>query len=74
MKFGVIPTPNHQAFKSTTTKRWLAKKVLLPLVEVIPFGGTGGPRYMRSFYMRFRVYAIEKWPFFWNLSSNLWES
>ncbi len=33
---------------------------------------TGGPRYMRSFYMRFRIYAIEKWSFFWNLSSNLW--
>jgi len=27
-------------------------------------GYTAGPRYMRSFYMRFRVYAIEKWPFF----------
>jgi len=25
---------------------------------------------MRSFYLRFRVYAIQKWPFFWNLSSN----
>jgi len=32
---------------------------------------TGGPRYMQSFYLRIRVYAIEKWPFFWNLSSNL---
>jgi len=32
---------------------------------------TGGPRYMRSFYLRIRVYAIEKWPFFWNISSNL---
>jgi hypothetical protein len=43
---------------------------------------TGGPRYMRSFYLRFRVYmsqafaeirhfhTIQKWPFFWNLSSN----
>jgi len=28
---------------------------------------------MRSFYLRFRVYAIRKWPFFWNLSSN-WQS
>jgi len=27
---------------------------------------------MRSFYLRFHVYAIEKLPFFWNLSSNLW--
>jgi len=25
---------------------------------------TGGPRYMRSFYLRIRVNAIEKWPFF----------
>jgi len=25
---------------------------------------------MRSFYLRFRVYAIQIWPFFWNLSSN----
>jgi len=33
---------------------------------------TGGPRYMRSFYLQFRIYAIQKWPFFWNLSSNLW--
>jgi len=32
---------------------------------------TGGPRYMRSFYLRFHVYAIEKLAFFWNLSSNL---
>jgi len=32
---------------------------------------TGRPRYMRSFYLRFRVYAIQKWPFFWNLSSNI---
>jgi len=30
---------------------------------------TGGPRYMRSFYLRFCVYAIEKWPFLYvNLS------
>jgi len=26
---------------------------------------------MQSLYQRIRVYAIEKWPFFWNLSSNL---
>jgi len=25
---------------------------------------TGGPHCMRSFYLRFCVYAIEKWPFF----------
>ncbi len=33
--------------------------------EIIVFydGSTGGPRYMRSFYLRFHVYAIEKWPF-----------
>jgi len=24
---------------------------------------TGGPRYMRSFYLRIRVYGIEKWSF-----------
>jgi len=35
------------------------------------FNNTVGPRYMRSFYLWFRVYLIEKWPFFWNLSSNL---
>ncbi len=35
---------------------------------------TSGPHYMRYFYMRIREYAIEKWPFFWNLSSNLQRS
>jgi len=35
---------------------------------------TGGPRYMRSFYLQFRVYAIQKWPFFWDPSSNLQSS
>jgi hypothetical protein len=44
-------------------------------VELIIFGFynyiTGGPRHMRSFYLGFCIYAIEKWPFFWNLSSNL---
>jgi len=34
-------------------------------------GSTGGPHYMRSFYLWFQVYAIQKWPFFWDLSSNL---
>jgi len=29
---------------------------------------------MRSFYLQFRVYAIRKWPFFWNLTSNLQSS
>ena len=29
---------------------------------------------MRSFYLRFCVCAIESWPFFWNLSSNLQSS
>jgi len=32
---------------------------------------TVGPRYMRSFYLQICIYSIEKWPFFWNLSSNL---
>ncbi len=27
------------------------------------FECTGSPRYMRVFYLRFRVYAIQKWPF-----------
>jgi len=36
----------------------------------LDFHSTGGPPYMRSFYLRFHVYAIQKWPFFWNLSSN----
>ncbi len=31
---------------------------------------TGGPRYMQTFYLQFRVHAIQKCPFFWNLSSN----
>ncbi len=35
---------------------------------------TGSPRYMRSFYLRFRAYAIENWPFLRNLSPNLWVS
>jgi len=26
---------------------------------------------MWSFYLQIRIYVIEKWPFFWNLSSNL---
>jgi len=32
---------------------------------------TRGPCYMWSFYLRIRIYAIEKRPFFWNLASNL---
>ncbi len=32
---------------------------------------TGGPHYMRSIYLQFCVYAIQKWPLFWNISSNL---
>jgi len=31
----------------------------------------GGPHYMQSFYLQICVFVIEKWPFFWNLSSNL---
>ncbi len=36
---------------------------------------TGGPRYMRSFYLRFRISAIShicdpEMTFFWNISSN----
>jgi hypothetical protein len=33
---------------------------------ILPHTSTGGPRYMRPFYLRFRVCAIEKWPFSWN--------
>jgi len=33
---------------------------------------TGDPHYMRSFYLRFYIYAIEKMAFFWNLSSYFW--
>jgi len=29
---------------------------------------------MQSFYLRFRVYLIRKWPFYWNLTSNLQSS
>ncbi len=32
---------------------------------------TGGPRNMGSFYLQFRVYAIENRPFLRNISSNL---
>ena len=39
-----------------------------------PWEGTGVPRYIRSFYLRFRVYATENWQFFWKLSSNLQSS
>ncbi len=28
---------------------------------------TGCPRYMRSFYLQFRIYVIHKWSLFWNL-------
>jgi len=30
----------------------------------------GGPRYMRSFYLWFHIYATENWLFFQNLSSS----
>ncbi len=29
---------------------------------------------MRSFYLQFRVYAIQKWPLFWNLSSLIYSN
>ncbi len=35
---------------------------------------TDSPRYIRSFYLQFCVYAIQKWPLFWNLSSDLKQS
>ncbi len=44
---------------------------LLVLMVSIVFIDTGGPRYMRSFYLWIRVSAIENWPFFCNLSPNL---
>ena len=38
------------------------------------FWTTGGPLYMRSFFLQFREYATENWPFFWKPSSNLQSS
>ncbi len=35
------------------------------------FNCTGGPHYMRSFYLRIRVYVIENHPFLKNISTNL---
>ncbi len=32
---------------------------------------TGGPRYMRSFYLPIRLSAIANWPFFWKVTPNL---
>ncbi len=43
-------------------------------VKLGRFTNTGSPHYKRSFYLRFYIYAIQKWPFFWNLSSNLQSS
>jgi hypothetical protein len=37
----------------------------------LPKHYTGGPRDMRSFYLRIRVCAIENWLFLRNLSPNL---
>jgi hypothetical protein len=38
------------------------------------FINTGGPRFMRSFYLQIRIYAIENDPYLYNLSSNLYSS
>ncbi len=32
------------------------------------FASTGGPHYMRSFYLGFHVSSIPNWPIFWNVS------
>jgi len=50
-------------------KAWRFKRIFVRECYNIMIN-TGGPRYMQSFYLRC-VYAIEKWSFFWNLSSNL---
>ncbi len=40
--------------------------MLLCITEVREFcsGSTGGPRYSRSFYLRFRLFEVQKLPFF----------
>ncbi len=38
-------------------------KTIIQINQFSMITNTGGPRYMRSFYLRIRVYAIEKWPF-----------
>jgi len=38
-------------------------RVVKDLIRDVYFEYTGGPRFMQSFYLRFRVYAIRKWPF-----------
>ncbi len=35
----------------------------ISLCVIVVIVNTGGPRYMRSFYLQIRVYAIKKWPF-----------
>ncbi len=38
--------------------------VIIAIVSIVyEFGYTDGPRYIQSFYLQFRVYAIQKWPF-----------
>jgi len=56
-----------QTTSGTRTKCWEPLRISF---EFSMNACTGGPRYMRSFYLRFCVYATQKWPFFWNLSSN----
>jgi len=45
--------------------------ITLLLHEIITLFEHSCCSYMQSFYLQFCVYAIEKWPFFWSLSSNL---
>jgi len=41
---------------------------------LMKFFTPGGPRHLRSYYLRFQVYATENWLFFWNLSPSLQSS
>jgi len=67
---------NSGFFWAFTKKKFHSTKIEMGKVKKIldiafAFGNTGSPRYMRSFYLQFCVYAIQKWPLFWNLSSDL---
>jgi len=57
------------------SKAWLFNHLcnVRHVIVAAPLGifNTGSPRYMRCFYLRFCVYAIQKWPLFWNLFSDL---
>ncbi len=58
----------HVTRKKLPKRRSCKKRARVTLMKLT----TGGPHFMRSFYLQFCINAIEKWPFFWNISSNLW--